>query len=379
MTEDPGFPNRSPALGLDTHVDSDISKARTLPGSLYHSDAAYRRQRERVFARAWHWVADLNRLKAPGHVLPADLLPGCLDEPLVVTRDREGAVHCLSNVCTHRGAIVAEGEGHFNSLKCRYHGRRFALDGSFRSMPEFDGVEGFPGSGDNLPRLRTGRWGPFLFASLDEDPVYAFDEWIRPVRERCDWMPLEAARFDPAGARDYLIGANWALYCDNYLEEFHIPYVHATSLSGLDYAAYRTRCFPWSVLQFGIGREGEVSFDLPVGHPDQGERMAAYYFWLFPNLMLNFYPWGISVNVVTPLGKDRTRVSFLPFVWDASLRERGVGSALHRVEMEDEEVVESQHRGLGSRLYRRGRFSPRRETGTHHFHRLLATVMGGGV
>ena len=361
---------------MDIRVARDIRRARTLPGSLYRSEEAYRVQRERVFARAWHFVADLNRVKAPGHVLPVELLPGCLDEPVVVVRDDQGSVRCLSNVCTHRGALVVEGEGHVNSLKCRYHGRRFNLDGSFRSMPEFEDVEDFPSPSDDLPRLATGQWGPFLFANLDSSPACPFEEWIAPVEERCGWMPLDRLRFDADGAREYLIDANWALYCDNYLEEFHIPYVHRASLGGLDYDAYRTECFEWSNLQFGVGRAGEPTFELPEQHPDSGESMAAYYFWLFPNLMLNFYPWGVSVNVVAPLGKARTRVSFLPFVWDESLRDQGVGADLHRVEMEDEEVVESQHRGLASRLYKRGRFSPRREVGTHHFHRLLAGAMG---
>jgi choline monooxygenase len=103
--------------------------------------------------------------------------------------------------------------------------------------------------------------------------------------------------------------------------------------------------------------------------------MAGWYFWLFPNLMLNFYPWGLSVNVVKPLGPERTRVSFLTYVHDESLRGTGAGGDLHRVEMEDEEVVESVQRGVRSRLYDRGRYSPRRETGTHHFHGLLARVL----
>ncbi len=88
--------------------------------------------------------------------------------------------------------------------------------------------------------------------------------------------------------------------------------------------------------------------------------------------MLNVYPWGISVNVVKPLGIDRTRVSFLSYVWDPSLLDSGAGSSLDRVEREDEVVVEAVQRGLRSRLYRRGRFSPTRESGVHHFHRLLA-------
>ena len=104
--------------------------------------------------------------------------------------------------------------------------------------------------------------------------------------------------------------------------------------------------------------------------------MAAWYFWLFPNLMLNFYPWGLSLNVVMPAGVDAMRVHYRAYVLDEARRERGAGSGLDRVEHEDEAIVESVQRGIHSRLYRRGRYSPTRETGVHHFHRLLCAALG---
>ena len=354
-------------------VDADIRRAATLPSPLYHDPAWYRLQQERIFARSWQWIGDATRLRTSGRVLPFVLLDGCLDEPLVLTHGDDGHRHCLSNVCTHRGALVVEGEGHVRSLRCRYHGRRFGLDGRCTFMPEFDEVEGFPSPADDLPALPLQEWGPFLFTALD--PAMTFDEWHGPLRSRVDWMPLDTFVHDPASAHDYLIGANWALYVDNYLEEFHIPYVHAALAETIDYATYTTETYAWSSLQLGLAREGEPAFDLPVGHPDHGKRVAAFYYWLFPNLMLNFYPWGVSLNLVTPLGPDRTRVAFRSYVWDASRRQQGAGADLHRVEMEDEEVVESVQRGVRSRLYDRGRYSPRREVGTHHFHTLMARLL----
>jgi choline monooxygenase len=104
-------------------------------------------------------------------------------------------------------------------------------------------------------------------------------------------------------------------------------------------------------------------------------RVAAYYWWIFPNLMLNFYPWGLSVNLVQPEAINRTRVAFRSYVWDESKLDKGAGAALHQVEMEDEAIVEAVQRGTGSRLYRKGRYSPTRELGTHHFHRLLCEFM----
>ena len=351
-----------------------IERARTLPSRIYHDPEAHAQVCERVLARSWQVVGDADRLKAPGHVLPLTLLEGSLDEPLLLTRADDGEVRCLSNVCTHRGMLVVEGEGHAPSLRCRYHGRRFELDGSFRSMPEFEGVEGFPSPADDLPRLPLRRWGPLLFACLD--PLCDFDEWIRPIRERVDWLAPERLVPYPPHSQDYLVGANWALYCDNYLEGFHVPYVHGASLgSKLDYDAYDTVLFDWSSLQLGVAAEGQPAFALPPEHPDGTTHVAAWYFWLFPNLMLNFYPWGLSVNVVQPLGPTRTRVTFRAYVSDPDRIATSAGSDLHRVEMEDEEIVEAVQRGVRSRLYDTGRYSPRRERGPYHFHGLLARVL----
>ncbi len=361
----------------DFHVDDDIRRAETLPADVYHDPEHYRTQVERIFARSWQLLPDATALKAPGHVKPFTLLPGSLDEPLVLTRDVDHELYCLSNVCTHRGALVVEGEGHCNSLRCRYHGRKFGLDGGFEFMPEFDGAEDFPTEDDDLPSLPVGEWGPFRFTSLD--PAFPFEEWIGPVKERTYFLDMDEARFDPDSSKDYYTDANWALYIDNFLEGFHIPYVHARSLSGLDYEGYRTERFAWGNLQVAPGGDDAPAFELPDDHPEAGERISAFYFWLFPNLMLNFYPWGLSMNVVYPLGPRRTKIAFRTWMLAERMPETGIGAHLHRVEMEDEEVVESVQKGVRSRLYDRGRYSPSQEVGTHHFHTLLDRFMNGEV
>ncbi|MFL6193656.1 MAG: aromatic ring-hydroxylating oxygenase subunit alpha [Thermoanaerobaculia bacterium] len=350
-------------------IHEDIRQAATLPAEVYRDPAVYAALRERVFARTWHFVTDADSLRVPGQTWPFTLLEGCLDEPLLLTRDARDQLHCVSNVCTHRGTVVCEHPGVEPALRCRYHGRRFALDGRFLSMPEFDGAVGFPSEADHLARVPFGVWRKLLFVSLD--PAFPLSELLADVEARVGWLPLENAVFDPTRSRDYLVRANWALYCDNYLEGFHIPYVHAALSDALDYGEYRTELFPWCNLQVGAASDGEDVFEIPPTSPDHGQRIGAYYYWLFPNLMLNFYPWGLSINVVRPLAPDRTKVSFLSYVWDPTRLDRGAGSGLDRVEREDEAVVESVQRGVRSRLYHRGRYSPKRETGVHHFHRLL--------
>jgi choline monooxygenase len=338
-------------------IDPDIRVARTLPGWVYTDADVHAAQRERLFARAWHYAGHDGLVKNPGQVHPFTIL----DEPLLLTRDVAG-LHAISNVCTHRGTIVVESPCRATHLRCRYHGRTFALDGRFASMPEFEGAANFPSPADHLPKVGLGHWRGFLLASLA--PAVPFDELVSPMRDRLAPLPFDRLAF--AGSRDFEVKANWALYVDNYLEGFHIPFVHAGLASAIDYGSYATEPFPHGVLQVAKSKAGEASFDGGI---------AAYYYWLFPGTMFNVYPWGISVNAVTPLAVDRTRVTFQSFVWDASKREKGAGAGLDRVEAEDEAVVESVQRGVKSRLYDRGRYSPTRETGVHHFHRLLADIL----
>ncbi len=354
-------------------IHPDIRQASTLPARAYSDPEVYVACRERIFARSWQFIGDTDSVKVPGQVNPVTLLPGCIDEPLLLTRDHSDTLHCLSNVCTHRGTILCPGAGHEKALVCRYHGRRFDLDGTFRYMPEFNEAAGFPSPKDDLPKVNFATWGKFIFASLN--PAFPLEDLLAEMKSRVGWLPLHEFTFDPARSRDYLIHANWALYCDNYLEGFHIPFVHASLNEAIDYGSYATELYRWSNLQLGIAKGSEEAFDLPASSPDYGKRIAAYYYWLFPNTMFNFYPWGVSVNVVQPLGVDRTRVSFLAFVWKPDKLDRGAGSGLDRVEREDEAVVEAVQRGVRSRLYDRGRYSPTREQGVHHFHRLLAAAL----
>jgi choline monooxygenase len=364
---------------FDYQVHPDIFQAETLPSQIYTDPVLYEAIKERIFVSGWQFIADTDSVKAPGQVLPLTLLEGCLEEPLLLTRDSEDQIHCLSNVCTHRGSLLVERGGNERFLRCRYHGRRFGLDGTFQSMPEFEGVVGFPSESDRLPKVSFGIWGKFIFACLS--PVFSLEELLLPMRERVGWMPLPQAYLDLSRSRDYLVRANWALYVENYLDALHIPFVHYELAEALDYSLYDTENYRYSNLQLGVTTGAEDTFTLPADSPDYGKQVTAYYFWLFPNTMFNFYPWGVSINVVRPLGVDMTRVSFLRYVWDAGRGGSHVSAdaAVDRVEREDEAVVEMVQKGVRSRFYTRGRYSPTRETGTHHFHRLLAEFLEKGA
>jgi choline monooxygenase len=300
-------------------------------------------------------------------------LPGLHDEPILLARDADGVLRCLSNVCTHRGNLLVNEPCKAAQIRCGYHSRRFDLAGRMTFMPEFQDAKGFPSPADDLPQVPFATWANHAFACVQT--TAAFDDFFGAMIARCSWMPVADFVFDAARSHDYVVDAHWALYVENYLEGLHIPFVHPGLTQTLDLDNYRYEYFRYATLQLAAARADEPAFDLPPSSPEHGQRIAAYYYWVFPNLMLNFYPWGLSLNVVVPLGLARTRVLFRSFVWDASRLGEGAGGALDQVELEDEAVVQTVQRGLRSRLYSRGRYSPTREQGVHHFHRLLCEFM----
>jgi choline monooxygenase len=355
-------------------IDPNIAKAQTIHTDFYTSPEVFEECKEKIFAPSWQFIGHESLIENPCDVYPFVLLEGYLDEPLLLTKDKLNQIHLLSNVCTHRGNILAEKACNLSNLRCRYHGRQFDLDGTFLFMPEFRQVENFPSIKDNLTRLELFNWGFFLFTSLEKK--FTPDIFFMDMMERVRWMPLKEFVFEPKLSRDFHINANWALYCENYLEGFHIPFVHPGLNSVIDFNEYATELFfPYSSLQIGLAKNEADAFDLPESSPDYGKKVAAYYFWVFPNIMFNFYPWGLSVNVVQPLSPGECRVSFRSYVYDASVLNKGAGSSLEKVEMEDEEIVQNVQKGIRSRFYSQGRYSATREQGTHHFHRLLCEFL----
>jgi choline monooxygenase len=334
-------------------IDPDIRKAHTLASAFYTDARYFELSREKIFARTWHFLGMADEVEG---LKPYTLLPGVLDEPILVVRT-DDSLECLSNVCTHRGKILVETPCQANLIRCGYHGRRFSLTGKFLSMPEFDGVEDFPSESDNLREVPFALRAGFMFASVD--PAAHFGSFVDDAVARLEDVEPEGHRL--VSTRDYEIEAHWALYCENYLEGFHIPYVHRSLNEIVDYGTYTTETFRYSSLQTGFDASGQI---------------AARYLFVFPNQMFNFYPWGISVNVVMPVSPLSSVVRFLTYVRDESLMDGGAGADLHGVEMEDEAVVESVQKGIRSRFYPGGRYSTTREQGTHHFHRLIAEFMG---
>ena len=87
-------------------IDADIAKAKTLSTDFYISNNYFEEAKEKIFSSSWQFIGSSELVKIPGSCYPFKLLKYYLDEPLLLTRDKENQLHCLSNVCTHRGNLL---------------------------------------------------------------------------------------------------------------------------------------------------------------------------------------------------------------------------------------------------------------------------------
>jgi choline monooxygenase len=339
--------------------------ATALPARYYADAAMPGIDRRVIFDRAWQLVAHVSQLRAAGDHVVADLA----GLPVIAVRGADDVVRVMHNVCRHRAGPIAQCDGlGAKSLRCRYHGWTYALDGQLRSAPEMRDAQDFHVAGIRLPQLAVKVWQGLVFAAADAAHAPDFDALVEGVDARIG-MDRGLDRYAGHHRSSYDIACNWKVYVDNFLEGYHVPHVHPGLNRLLDYRSYRTELSRWHSLQWSP-LESDASL---YGSGD------ALYYWLWPNTMLNLLPGRMQTNTVVPLGVDRCRVLFDTYYADAGdLARRDADLAFSdEVQHEDLGICEDVQRGYASGSYVPGRLNPLRETGVHHFHELLRAAYRG--
>jgi phenylpropionate dioxygenase-like ring-hydroxylating dioxygenase large terminal subunit len=143
----------------------DVANAATLPAELYTSEEVLQFEYEALFAHEWLCVGRASSIPNPGDWFTVTIA----DEPLIVVRDKEGTVNCLSAVCQHRAMAVCDGHGNDTTFKCPYHHWIYGLDGRLLGAPAMERTEGFDKKDFPLPSLRVELWHGFVFVNMDAD------------------------------------------------------------------------------------------------------------------------------------------------------------------------------------------------------------------
>jgi choline monooxygenase len=343
------------------HTDTmkkPLDHATALPARYYVGESMLAMEQHAVFARSWQLVAHQGQLAEPGdHVVEQ-----IGHVPVIVVRGQDGVLRAFPNVCRHRAGPLAlcNGKG-ARALHCKYHGWTYTLEGQLRAAPEMLGAADFDVADIRLPPLRVNEWQGLVFVALAPE-VPPFDEVYAGIAERIAPIDLAAMRY--LRRDNYEIDCNWKVYVDNFLEGYHLPHVHPGLSKVLDYRAYDTELFPWHSLQSSPLRNSSDIY---------GDGQAFYYF-IYPNVMLNIMPGRLQTNRILPLGPGRCRIVFdYYYAQDDTTQARIAADQAFSDEVQNEDIgiCEAVQRGLGSGTYEAGRLCPKRESGVWHYQNLL--------
>ncbi len=360
---------------LSLYDDSaPLAETFTIPAPWYVDTRIAELEKQTVFGETWQMIGRTDQVEKPGQFVTAEVA----GEPIVAVTGNDGKLRAFFNVCRHHAAAVATEQcGQAQLLHCPYHGWNYGLDGSLKGMPEFDGVKNFNRDQNGLVPVKVDTWEKFVFVSLDPQAAPLEDFLGRLVKRTA---PLGLSKLHYFDRRVYHIHCNWKVFVDNYLDGgYHVPHLHKGLNSVLDYKQYTIENEDRYCLQSSPMVASDE--DAATASTRKGDR--AWYFWQYPNLMINCYEGYMDTNLVLPLDVDHCRVIFDFYFADVSEARRkynqesvAVGA---RVQDEDLGICEAVQRGLKSRAYRAGRLSVRREAGEHLFHRLLAADLKNGL
>ncbi|HEY0660233.1 MAG TPA: aromatic ring-hydroxylating dioxygenase subunit alpha [Lysobacter sp.] len=339
-----------------------LDHATALPARFYTDPSMVALDRALIFDRGWQILAHVCQLQNAGDHVVADFA----GLPVIAVRGADGEIRAFHNVCRHRAGPLAQCDGlAAKSLRCRYHGWTYTLEGVLRSAPEMGTAPDFNVADIKLPQLAVRVWQGMVFAAVDESHAPAFEDFVKGIDERLG-SNRNLEHYGHHRRVGYDVGCNWKVYVDNYLEGYHVPHIHPGLNKLLDYRNYVTDTAEWYSFQFSPMEKGD-------GFYGDGE---ALYYWMWPNTMLNILPGRIQTNRVVPKGVDRCRVEFdfyytLDESEEAAERRLADLSFSDEVQFEDLTICEDVQRGLSSGSYVGGRLNPLRENAVHHFQELL--------
>lgn len=378
-----------------------VSLAETLVPEAYTADAFFALERERVFASAWVAVGCSAALREPGDVLVTE----AAGRSLFVVRQHDGALRAFYNVCRHRGTqLLAAGECHVKRfVRCPYHSWAYDLDGRCVGTPLFidsdippdqqaafdmTDVAAFDRADYGLLPVLVEEWGPLVFVNLDPE--------ASPLAEYLGDLPARTAGYrldewELACTAEYRIEANYKLVAENFVEYYHLPWVHPGLVKVSPIKAHHR----WQGTGMYVGfctspiapdtaDGGWQSGLAPISGLSPSDATSARFAWLFPNVAINILPNHLFIILAQPISPALTHETTYLLTHPESANGDDTEQALEglvrfwdTVNREDIGIVERVQRGLSTTPFPGGRLCYRFEESLHRFQNMIIDRMVG--
>ncbi|MGD2059927.1 MAG: aromatic ring-hydroxylating dioxygenase subunit alpha [Acidimicrobiia bacterium] len=387
---------RSEATYKETRLPVEL--ASTLLPEAYRSAEYFVEEQAQLFARSWVPVAARPEVAMPGQTIVRTVA----GRSIILTMNQEGEVRAYLNVCRHRGSRLVREDCTLKAgrFRCPYHAWAYDLDGNCIGTPLFEGsnipedmraafdmsdVRAFDRADYPLFPVLTRTWGPLIMVSLDPD-VMSLEEWMGDLGDRLAGYSMDD--WEIQARKDYDIAANWKLVAENFMEYYHLPWVHPelAKVSRIkDHYRYQGPGMYTGMTTTPISGDGPAWMALPPHDGVRGANLNAGRFMLaFPNAAISVLPNHCFLMLMDPVSHDRTYERCFILTHPSSMGNDGAEVALEsllgfwdEVNREDIEIVENVQLGLSTPEYEGGRMCYRFEEPVHRFQNMVIDRMVG--
>ncbi len=368
-----------------------IENAHGLPNACYIDSDMHTKEADAIFKKGWAAIGFGCDVPKAGCVYPLDMM----GIPLLMVRAKNDTVHVFENVCRHRGMILVDEPAKLNGpITCPYHAWSYDLEGHLKATPHVGGPQIHKDKTVicerlSLNRVRSFVWRDVVFVNLSSKAP-SFDLVVQPLRDR--WEEFEKPIF--GGGTDSMfsleVDCNWKLAVENFCEAYHLPFIHP----GLN--SYSRLEDHYNILDEKI-YAGQGSYVYKPQLDEKGRYFPAFegltnkwdtaaeYCAFFPNVLFGVHKDHCYAILLSPNGQGKTteRISIYYASEEAAYGPsfadmRSTNTRLWKgIFIEDIGVVEGMQRGRYAPSYDGGKFSPKMDTPTHHFHKWVASQMQG--
>ena len=289
--------------------ESPAPVARGLPGTAYTSEAFFALENERIFSASWVFAGFAHEMSHAGDVMPVTVA----GRPVLLVRDAGHRIRAFHNVCRHRCLKLVDAPGNVGrAIRCPYHSWTYGFDGALHVAPYFGGRDpratpaGFDLAEHGLAPVRSAAWHDWIFVDLSGGAP-PFGEFVAPLQRRLDGLDL--AGLHHLATLDFgEVAANWKLLMENFIEPYHVQFVHSTTTEQ-PLADHYTIIEP-GIIEPGVNGPGCLGCGVDVaGAATRDDTLSAdsRFLTLFPNFVLGLYlPDEVGVHLDVPLAPDRT-------------------------------------------------------------------------
>jgi phenylpropionate dioxygenase-like ring-hydroxylating dioxygenase large terminal subunit len=346
-------------------VKHPLSSSLSLPPACYHDPSWLSHEFDSLFKRGWFCVGRRDQWKRSGDFEALNIA----GIPIVITLDSDGDLHGLSNTCLHRSSEIMTGSGNCKAMVCPFHGWSYDHSGQVTSAPRMETACDFAESDLSLKQFHVETCDGFVFLNLEDQPD-PLENWLGDFQDM--HLPWSLDDLQTGRKRTFDVDCNWKLFIEVFNEYYHLPFVHADSISH-----YYPEPEPTDAVmgeyttQFGatsknpaLLEDGQDDAFPTISTLDDKLRNGTRYTWVYPNLTFAASMDCMWVYHVYPLNPTKTRVvQTVCFPSETIARddfEEKSKTYYHRFDLaieEDIPALKKQQSGIQSPYAQQGRFS----------------------